>query len=789
MIPDQMIRAYSKIKKISIIGAGSWGTAVAKVIAENRPDLLVLMWAYEKATVNSINTRSQNTEFLPGVRLPSNIKATSHLSESVENTKCIIIATPSKVIPDTVTKLSYIIKDDIPIAYLTKGFCRIGNEILTISQSIAKVMPSFADRISCIYGPSHAEEVVNYYHTCLTVAGKSEDDRKFFMDLLNCDYISCRETADIIGVDLGGTLKNPAAIAAGIISRLPRCGDNLAGALMAESLKEMLRLGRVMGGEADTIVDITGTGDLVATALSDHSRNRRFGKEIAGQILEKGTTLSMTDKIYLRLNPDYVLEKMAKNLSYLAEGAYAIEPLMELADRYSVAIPVYRSLYEVLLNKKEPSLLIETIKDPDRFHEIYATSKMHVKEKKKGLEKLKGKYFKKIILARITAKYLPADHLHETGEPDIVNHMKKHLQEREGGGTSLFFRNELKLITSINAANAEKVIRKLSAIYLKQISDQNNPLISRLFLKALDLLYIRNRMLGYKNRIKITGEIHRIFNIKERFNTLYVMRHKNVNDFFYYLYAIKHNSLSLPRFFVPDTVKPGFFYRYILRRSGGFIVHTSKLENHIYRECLIQYLSALISHGVPVLFFPELKPATESVISSLGENFFQILNGVMFQESTEIALVPGEISYNNLVNESAVKPVMKEAVTVNFSNPLFLSDFTRETNMLVSVPDHLRDVWIADEVILPHHILCGMLEENNYIIQTDKLKKGINRFINSRGIVLDKNRKHIFHEGMKFLVKNGIVSRKDNYITSIENETIKRLSSVINMKAASLEQK
>ncbi len=783
-----MIKAYSKIKKISIIGAGSWGTAVAKVIAENRPDLLVLMWAYEKATVNSINNKSQNTEFLPGVKLPLNIKATNHLSESVENTQCIIIATPSKVIPDTVGKLSHILKDDVPLAYLTKGFCRIGNDILTISQSIAKVMPSRSERITCIYGPSHAEEVVEYFHTCLTVAGKSEHDRKFFMDLLNCDFISCRETADIIGVDLGGTLKNPAAIAAGIISRLPRCGDNLAGALMAESLKEMLRLGRVMGGETDTIVDITGTGDLVATALSDHSRNRRFGKEIAGQILEKGTTLSMTDKIYLRLNPDYVLEKMAKNLSYLAEGAYAIEPLMELAEKHSVAIPVYRSLYEVLLNKKEPSLLIETIKDPDRFDEIYATSKMHVKEKKKGLEQVKGKYFKKIILGKIIAKYLKAEPGNGEEKPDIILHLKNMVSVKSGDDSATFFKNEVRLISSLNPNNVEKVLGKLSAMYLKQISDHNSVLVSRFFLKALNLIYIKNRMFGYKNRIKITGEIHRIFNIKERFNTLYVMRHKNNYDFFYYLYAIGRYSLSLPRFFVPETVKPGLFYRYIIRRSGGFVVHTSKLQNHIYRECLIQYLSALISHGVPVLFFPELRPDKESVISTLGENFFQLLSEVMFQESTEIALVPGEICYRNLVNEAAVRPVLKEAVTVNFSNPVFLSDFTRETNTLVSVPGYIREVWTADEIILPHHILCGMIEESNYLIQTDKLKKGINRYINSKGIVIDKNRKHIFHEGMKFLVRNGIVSRKDNYIICVETETVKRYSMIIKMKVASSEQ-
>ena len=245
----------------------------------------------------------------------------------------------------------------------------------------------------------------------------------------------------------------------------------------------------------------------------------------------------------------------------------------------------------------------------------------------------------------------------------------------------------------------------------------------------------------------------------------------------------------MPRFFIPDTVKPGFLYKRILKRSGGFIVHTSKLENFVYRECLIQYLSTLISHGVPVLFFPELRPSTESVISTLGENFFQLLNEVMFRESTEIAIIPGEISYNSLVNESALRPVLKEAVTVNFSNPLFLSDFTRESNTLVSVPEYIRDVWVSDEIIHPHHILCGIIEENNYQMQTDKLKKGINRYMNSRGIIINKNRKHIFNEGLKLLVKNGIVIRKDNYIICSDKETVRRYSDMLKMKVASIEQR
>ena len=186
---------------------------------------------------------------------------------------------------------------------------------------------------------------------------------------------SAEKQKNIVGVDVGGTLKNPAAIAAGMISVLPQCGDNLAGALISEALKEMIDLGKIFDLEADIIIDISGLGDLVATALSNHSRNRRFGRDIANQILKKGTNLKISDKVLLKFKPEYVIERMSKNLHYLAEGAYAIEPLIELAEHHGVPIPVYKSLYEVLLNKKNPSLLIETIKNPLKFEDIYKENK------------------------------------------------------------------------------------------------------------------------------------------------------------------------------------------------------------------------------------------------------------------------------------------------------------------------------------------------------------------------------------------------------------------------------
>lgn len=777
-----MPEKQNKVKQISIVGAGSWGTAIAKVIAENLPNTLVKMWAYEKSTVHSINNKNVNSDFLPGVRLPLNIKATNHLRESLQNTDGIIIATPSKVVPDTVNKIGKIITSEVPLAYLSKGFCRVNNDILTISQTMSRVLPSYKNRVVGIYGPSHAEEVVKYFHTCLAIASASEMDRKFFCDLINCDYLQCRETEDVLGVDLGGTLKNPAAIAAGMITILPRCGDNLEGALIAESLKEMNRLAIALGANSETIIDIAGTGDLVATALSEHSRNRRFGKDIARKIIEKGTTLSMTDKIYLRFKPEYVLEKISSNYHYLAEGAYAIEPLIELASKHSVSIPVYRSLYEVLLNKKEPSLLIETIKNPDKFDEIYNNAKLHVKDKKRGLEKLKGKAFKKIILQSVLETIKKKYGTHELKNL-LIQNFKSSIEKQSG--TPLknnFISKELKYIALLNSSSFDKYLKKLTSIYLAEIIDHNNTVFNHIMMNYLSFRHIWNRLVGKKNRIRITGDVDKIRNLRERVNTIYIPRFKNKTDFYYYIYSIYKKFLPEPRFFVPAEASGGWFNRFLLRKCGGYIIHRSRSGNLLYRECVIQYISTLISHGVPLLYFPENEPEKNSVISPLNEYFFDLLNTVMYQESTEIVLIPTEIAYSNKLDESEETPLFSEPATINFSSPLFLSDFTKQIHSEISVHAMIRELWISDEIILPQHIICEIMKQKNYMIKAGKLKKYIERFISENNLVVSYSNKQILSNGLKFLLKHDIVQKKNDYLVGIKVEVISRYSEMLRNK-------
>ena len=769
-----MSELYKKIKQITIVGSGSWGTAVGKVIAENNPGTIVRMWSYEKATANSINLKNQNSEFLPGVQLPYNIKATTHLADSISNTEAVIIATPSKVFPDIIQKISKMLKNDVPLAYLTKGFCRINNNALTISQTVSRLYPKYGKRVVGIYGPSHAEEVVHHFHTTLCIGGYDKNDRRFFADLLNCKYLQCRETDDIIGLDLGGTLKNPAAIAAGIISNLPHCGDNLEGALMAESLKEMIRLGNFFGAKTETIIDISGVGDLVATALSNHSRNRRFGREIAKQIIEKGAILSWVDKIYLRFKPDYVLEKMSNKLNYLVEGAYAIEPLIELADKNNISIPVYRSLYEVLLNRKEPSLLIETIKNPDNFENIYSNAKIHVKDKKRGLEKLKGKAFEKSIINQLVAK-LKEENL------QLVNSKNQKDIKNDKPDDVLFFKNENKLFSDYITNNSEKSMKRIIRLYLRETIDHYNPFINHFCVRLLKIKYYWHKFIRTRNDITITGSFHELNNLKDSVNTIYIAKSKNINDFIYYIFAMNKNELPLSRFLVPADALKSKLDKFLIRKCGGVIIYREKLNNILYLACVIEYLSMLAKHGLPFIFFPELFATEQDKLES-NEKFFNMLNTIMFDESTEIVLIPLEIAYKKKVNESEFKKVFTEPVTVNFSSPLFLSEFTKESRAEVSIIDLITKIWLRDEILIPHHIISGILFENDYTMKTSKLKKEIGRYIADKRLIIDRPEKSIINEGIKFLLRNEILVRKDDHYIVLNQDLVKKFSEVVKNK-------
>lgn len=757
-----------QIKRVSIIGAGSWGTAVAKSIAESKPHLAVVMWAYERPVAASINSSHENAEFLPGTQLPASITATNDLEEAVKGTDVVILATPSKAAYDVCRKMAKHVTGEMYVGFLTKGFCKIDGQVLTISQAMERAMPRTAGRIVAISGPSHAEEVCRRFHTCLNAGSESEEARTVIAGLLTSEWVQCRTTADIRAVEVGGTLKNPAAIAAGMISALPRCGDNLAGALISEALKEMVRLGRVFGISEDGMIDISGLGDLVATALSQHSRNRRFGRDIAGQIMTKGNALNLWDRIVLRVRPYSVIERMGGKFHYLAEGAYAIEPLIELAEKEKISIPVYRALYEVLLNKKDPSLLIETIKNPERFNELFFSTKIQIAGRKRGLETIKGKAFREHIIAMTMERFVAKknDGLLPYGTGDVIHALTDSLREQGITGA------EAAIIRGMNSDNYGDSISRLAGMYIDDIADSYSTWFKWLCLIGFAFSRIGSLFMKRTNGLVVSGPLDEIRRVGRQVTILYAAPVQDRRDAMFAAMSIARSRLPFPRFQVDAGL--GARERLLLKRCGGFTIDRNKLDNMVYRETLVQYLSTMAGHGVPVLSM--LPIGTEATAQGERNVLVSAITECMYRHAAELALVPFGVSYLGRPGDGGAAPSFRDLLSatawVNFSKPIRLSEYTKQPHMMVGLPGIVAGIWEKERKILPHYLLCKALAEHGFSLKQADAIVFVKKYMRRAGRRFDHNPARTVRKGLAYLEESGVATADGVTIEAADREMV-----------------
>ena len=305
---------------ISIIGSGGWGTAVAVMLANKGYDIMLWSWIQEET--DRLNRDRENREFLPGVKLPGNILCTHDIALCTEKADLIITAAPSPATRTTAKTLAPHVKEGQKIINISKGL--ENHSLKRLSQVYEEEIPQ-AD-ISVMSGPSHAEEVSRNIPTTNVVASRSHETARFIQDVLMGDNFRIYTSDDIIGVELGGALKNVIALCAGICDGLGY-GDNTKAALMTRGLAEIARLGTAMGAKATTFMGLSGVGDLIVTCTSMHSRNRR-----AGILLGQGKTLQETlDEVHM-----------------VGEGVNTVTAAYELAKKYGVEMPIVEKAYGIL---------------------------------------------------------------------------------------------------------------------------------------------------------------------------------------------------------------------------------------------------------------------------------------------------------------------------------------------------------------------------------------------------------------------------------------------------------
>lgn len=316
-------------EKVGVIGGGAWGTALAMVLAGNRHD--ITLWMYEKELADDVEKTRENRTYLPGFLLPDSIRVTNSIESAVKDHAYVLSVVPSHTVRRVSSEISQHLSEKAVIISASKGI--ESESLLLLSSVFRDTLPKkFHNRLCVLSGPSFAKEVAQGMPTAVTLASFDPEIGRQAQRLLSTPKFRVYTNPDVMGVELGGALKNVIAIAAGVLEGLGY-GHNTMAALITRGLAEMTRLGRALGANPLTFSGLSGIGDLVLTCTGGLSRNRTLGK---------------------RLGNGEKLDQILKGAATVAEGVKTTKAAHNLASKYHIEMPVVEEVYRLLYEDKDP---------------------------------------------------------------------------------------------------------------------------------------------------------------------------------------------------------------------------------------------------------------------------------------------------------------------------------------------------------------------------------------------------------------------------------------------------
>ena len=314
----------SFMEKIGIIGAGSWGTALSLALANNGHS--VLIWSIVEAEIDMLKKNHEHLDKLPGVKLPDTVDFTTDIEKTITESDMLVLAVPSVFTRSTAQKMNPYVKDGQIIVCVAKGI--EDDTLMTISDVVEQEIPKADVAVLC--GPSHAEEVGISLPTTLVAGAHTKATAEHIQEVFMSQVLRVYTSPDMLGMELGGSLKNVIAIAAGMADGLGY-GDNTKAALITRGIAEISRLAIAMGAAPETLSGLTGIGDLIVTCESKHSRNRK-----AGMLIGQG----------------YTMDQATAEVKMVVEGIYSAKAALALAKKYNVEIPIIEEVNKVLFEDK-----------------------------------------------------------------------------------------------------------------------------------------------------------------------------------------------------------------------------------------------------------------------------------------------------------------------------------------------------------------------------------------------------------------------------------------------------
>ncbi|MCC5911890.1 MAG: NAD(P)H-dependent glycerol-3-phosphate dehydrogenase [Clostridiaceae bacterium] len=332
------MRNYS----VTVLGAGSWGSALSIVLNSNGQH--VKLWMRSQEQYNTIKETGKNPKYLSDVTIPSSIELFTEITEAIRDTDIILITVPTQKVREVLQQIKPHIKENQIIVNAAKGIEQKSQ--LRVSEIVAEELGN--QPYAMLSGPSHAEEAANNMPTTVVAASSSRETAQLVQEVFMTNSFRVYTNPDVAGVELGGALKNVIAFGAGIADGLG-FGDNAKAALMTRGIREIARLGKAMGADIATFAGLSGIGDLIVTCTSMHSRNRR-----AGILMGKGKSL----------------EETLKEIGMVVEGITTTNVAYELAQKYGIEMPITEEIYGVLYQNRNPKAAVESLMSRSKKNEI-----------------------------------------------------------------------------------------------------------------------------------------------------------------------------------------------------------------------------------------------------------------------------------------------------------------------------------------------------------------------------------------------------------------------------------
>ena len=323
--------------KIGMIGAGSWGTALAVLLTNNGHE--VTMWSAIESEIDMLNEKREHVDKLPGVKLPEPMKFSKDLESTVKDKDLLVLAVPSVFTRSTSKQMKEFVAEGQIIVNVAKGIEE--DTLKTLSEIIEEEIPQA--NVAVLSGPSHAEEVGRGLPTTIVVGAKDKETAQYIQGIFNSNVFRVYISPDILGIELGAALKNVVALAAGMADGLGY-GDNTKAALITRGIAEITRLGVVMGGQPETFAGLSGIGDLIVTCASMHSRNRR-----AGILMGQGKTM----------------QEAMDEVKMVVEGVYSAKAGYQLSKKYNIYMPIISKMNEILFEGKKASDAVRELMEKD----------------------------------------------------------------------------------------------------------------------------------------------------------------------------------------------------------------------------------------------------------------------------------------------------------------------------------------------------------------------------------------------------------------------------------------